>query len=625
MCHLRFSSSWTPRQLYLRSPDWHPKYYDLPAPIRVRLSQFEKKLQPLFKRRTAPRNLTPPQLRILHSLTNNKDVVVVPSDKNLGPVILDRDTYVRKCLQNHLLSNTYEQLTEQSAKDSTSDTRTRVVEFMSLHADFITEDDSTYLARYLDSVKDPFAYFYAMPKVHKKPWQTRPIVSVSGSLLYGLGKWLDRQLQPFLTKLPTYLSSSYCLKQDLDRLNGHSKLPRCSLFTGDIVAMYPSIELTDAFARISEHLASHPDCPDGQATAILDALDLIMKNNCFRFGDTFWLQTDGTAMGTPPAPSFASLYYGIYELNLLSEFNDSLLYLKRYIDDQFGIWIHHPDPVIDLNRWNAFKTKQGSYCSLKWVFTPLSQHVNFLDLTIHLDGPQLYTTLYEKPSNLHLFIPWNSAHAPAIRSSVITSGILRIFRLVSRHSDQQHDLRKLFRRFLARGYNPTFLRATFQRTFDRHHANQNQRHLRTPESQLFNPNPGFTPNPTDEYAFLHLPYHAHDPSRRTIQAAFHEHIYRPVEHRYKAFLPDSANNPPLNRYNTRLRRRIPAIRYEPPLDDLKNSNGCTIPVNRLIVAYRRPPNLKNILSPRHFEAKCPNAPPVSHILLSEQPMNPQDD
>jgi len=53
--------------------------------------------------------------------------------------------------------------------------------------------------------------------------------------------------------------------------------------------------LTDAFARISEHLASRPDCPDGQATSILDALDLIMKNNCFRFGDTFWLQTDGTA------------------------------------------------------------------------------------------------------------------------------------------------------------------------------------------------------------------------------------------------------------------------------------------------------------------------------------------
>ena len=626
MCHLRFSSTWTPGQLYLRSPDWHPDIINTPPEICHRLYAFEDALQPLFKRRTAPRNLTPPQLRLLKSLTNNKDFIVVPSDKNLGPVILNRDTYVRKCLQNHLLCDTYEQLDEQSAKSFIEDTKNLLSNFLEEHADCISDDDKTYLYRYSDSVVDPFAYFYAMPKVHKKPWHTRPIVSVSGSLLYGLGKWLDRQLQPFLKKLPTFLSSSYDLKQDLDRLTNHTLLPRCSLFTGDIVTMYPSIDIADAFVCIAEHLDSEPDCSYEQEQAILTALHLVMKHNCFRFGDTYWLQKNGTAMGTPPAPSFASLYYGIYELNLYLEFGSSLLYLKRFIDDQFGIWIHHPDPTTDLQNWEAFKARQDSFCSLDWVFSPLSKSVDFLDVTIHLDGPVLFTTLYEKPLNLHLFIPWNSAHAPAVRSSVIISGIFRIFRLVSRRSDQIIHLRKLYQRFLARGYNPRFLRATFQKSFQLWHLRNHTQHLRTPPSELLNPNPAFKPNPTDEFAFFHLQYHPRDPPRRIIQAAWQEHIYRPTITRQKRIFTTSALST-YNGYNWRSTPhrivRLPV--FEPKLDEIRNCDRCTIPINRLIVAYHRPPNLKNILFPRHAESRCPTATPVSHILAVEQQINPQGD
>ena len=39
-----------------------------------------------------------------------------------------------------------------------------------------------------------FAYFYAMPKMHKKPWATRPVVSGICSVLDPLDRWLDIQL-----------------------------------------------------------------------------------------------------------------------------------------------------------------------------------------------------------------------------------------------------------------------------------------------------------------------------------------------------------------------------------------------------------------------------------------------
>jgi hypothetical protein len=42
---------------------------------------------------------------------------------------------------------------------------------------------------------------------------------------------------------------------------------------------------------------------------------------------------------------------------------------------------------------------------LTWIVSPLSHKVDFMDLTLRIDGASITTTLYEKPSNFHLYIP----------------------------------------------------------------------------------------------------------------------------------------------------------------------------------------------------------------------------
>ena len=72
-------------------------------------------------------------------------------------------------------------------------------------------------------------------KVHKKPLKTRPVVSCSGSLLHPLGVWLDTALQPIATDLPSFIASSYDLKEALNEL---PTLPQGALlFTADAVSM----------------------------------------------------------------------------------------------------------------------------------------------------------------------------------------------------------------------------------------------------------------------------------------------------------------------------------------------------------------------------------------------------
>jgi hypothetical protein len=45
----------------------------------------------------------------------------------------------------------------------------------------------------------------------------------------------------------------------------------------------------------------------------LTKLEIIMTNNIFTFGDTYWVQLQGTAMGTPAAPLYSILTFGYYK------------------------------------------------------------------------------------------------------------------------------------------------------------------------------------------------------------------------------------------------------------------------------------------------------------------------
>ena len=130
-----------------------------------------------------------------------------------------------------------------------------------------------------------------------------------------------------------------------------------------------------------------------------------MKNNVFQFSDKYFLQLTGTAMGTPPAPSYANLYFGIKEMQL-ARFNGRCPFRKRYIDDVFGVWIMDDNKDIDDAAWKEFQDEMNDFGDLRWEFSERTRSVSFLDLNIAIDtSGQLSTTIFEKMMNLYLYIP----------------------------------------------------------------------------------------------------------------------------------------------------------------------------------------------------------------------------
>jgi hypothetical protein len=186
---------------------------------------------------------------------------------------------------------------------------------------------------------------------------------------------------------------------------------------------------------------------------------MIMTNNVFRFGDTHWLQLSGTAIGTPPAPPYATLFFAIYEDMILQEFKENLLLYRQYIDDVFGVWIDTPG---NQDHFHSFTTRMNAY-GLIWEVNARSQKVDFMDLTIEIKNNRLTTILYEKAMNLYLYIPPHSAHPPGVLSGLVYGNIFRIQRLCSEECDRLRFTKEFCQHLLLRGYKSSQIYPVFQK------------------------------------------------------------------------------------------------------------------------------------------------------------------
>jgi hypothetical protein len=165
-----------------------------------------------------------------------------------------------------------------------------------------------------------------------------------------------------------------------------------------------------ALTQFSIFFDKHPLVKDlPLKSAIISALSLVMTNNVFKFGNTFFLQRSGTAMGTPPACMYATLYYFIHKEQLLKRYRTAFLYFKRYIDNILIVANISNTPV------NTSLLQQDlAFGQLNWKVSTPSSTCTFLNVMIskatNEGSPYISTTRATKPMNLHTFIPSLSCH-----------------------------------------------------------------------------------------------------------------------------------------------------------------------------------------------------------------------
>ena len=233
-------------KLYIKS-DWNPPQAS--AAIETALKNFHTDIlfQTTANKRQQIRqhNLLPSSRLLLRSLKTNQDFIILPTDKNLGPAILERDVYKRRCLQDHLLdTSTYTQLSHEDADGLLYLAQKKMEYIIKKYEPNLPTTELTYFQRCAHETRR-IPQFYCTPKVHKKPhWKTRPIVSCVNSRMGDLSKWVDVQLQKVLHLCPTHLKDS---RTFLQRLHNLENLPPSAvILTADAVSMYTNINTNHA-------------------------------------------------------------------------------------------------------------------------------------------------------------------------------------------------------------------------------------------------------------------------------------------------------------------------------------------------------------------------------------------
>jgi hypothetical protein len=113
----------------------------------------------------------------------------------------------------------------------------------------------------------------------------------------------------------------------------------------------------------------------------------------------------GTAMGTPPAPPYATLYFAIHKDTLLDEFDTDLIFYKRFYDDCIGVWNPSVDPNADAICWQAFQDQMNAFPGLTWEITRCGPTLDFMDLTLSIRHDRIYTTLLDFTSSSRHILP----------------------------------------------------------------------------------------------------------------------------------------------------------------------------------------------------------------------------
>ena len=457
--------SYHPRMHITSVRQWIPDKNRISAST-ARYTQLTSELLRLHMPVTPPsfplhRNLRKLQLNFLNDLKQDKNIIIKPADKNLGITIMDTRWYNIECEKQLSDDKFYIQVPHVPLDDiclQLKEARKFVKRSLPLR-------HKTWIFQFLPPPGKPFDFnseykknipkFYIIPKIHKTPISGRPIVASHSWVLTPASIWLDIGLQPHVFRLPSVLRDTTSLIQRLNSLDLKAH-PNIIFLTADVTSLYTNIP-NDLGITCTKDFLDTFNIPHKEL--MIQLLSLILHNNFFSFRDTFFHQVSGTAMGTPVAVCYANIF--MYQMvDKILQQMPGVLFYGRYIDDIFCILANDTDSHSFINRL------QSLHPSLHFTVSTSKHFAVFLDVYLykghrfHTDG-FIDTSVYQKPLNRYLYIPYSSFHSKVQKTAFIKAELLRYIRISSSRLDFLKIRRLFYWRLRLRGYPKAFLLEIF--------------------------------------------------------------------------------------------------------------------------------------------------------------------
>ena len=390
-------------------------------------------------------------VRELKNMVAERKIRISSADKGGAVVVQDVQDYEVEALRQLNNKDHYRILTSDPTKSITEQSNSLIGQL----GDLEVIDENCTRWGHTDPASVRTQTFYHLPKIHKSKERPpgRPIVSGVSGPTEKISKLIDHFLQPIVKKLPAYLKDTTHFLQTIEDWNKEfGPFPSDTLFvTIDVVGLYTNIPHNEAKDAVKEAMLKNPDIiPDKLTTDLMgEMMHHVLSNNVFTFNDTLYLQTFGTAMGTPMAPTIANLFMGQLEHRLIaaSPWNLVTEQWKRFIDDIALLWFQGEDELIKFIEW-----LNQQHSTIKFTSNYGIGNIPYLDVNVSIQEGKLETTLHVKDTSTNMILPFHSCHPRHCPRSIPFSQCLRLRRICSVDSDFQVHCQNLKENFKKRGY-----------------------------------------------------------------------------------------------------------------------------------------------------------------------------
>lgn len=429
--------------------------------------------------------------------------IIKPSDKNLGPCVLTNQLYLRLCHAHldvqanysaigdpdELIADPYRDtptVTMQRSACYVNHTYENLIHILQAHNAYQKDTPRAPLTKLAKSLLQlqtsprlRLPVFYVLPKVHKLVKENpdiqqlagRPIVSNTLSHSYHTSKFLHNLLILLLIHVFTIINSSSAA---LARMRSTVVSNTDIVFCADVKALYPSIPTEFGLQATRAFIKKY--APHLKVDLIIDLLEWVLCSNYFEFNGTLYHQRNGTAMGTPVAPTYANIVLFQMESELVLTASPRLF--MRYLDDLFGIFRSRAAAEQYVREFNAICP------DIQLESVTYGDNGIFLDIMGYIDDTSIKTRLYQKPMNRYLYIKPQSRHQKHVFRNFIRSELRRYRLYCTEDADYDTCVHLFQKRLIRRGYSYAQIADA---SFDLPNIPTNQENAAAPRNRLANP------------------------------------------------------------------------------------------------------------------------------------------
>lgn len=403
-------------------------------------------------------------LNSLTFLSQQKSIKVTKADKGGCIIIIGTKDYDNLVLTHLNDTSTYKLLTS----DMNIITLEKIKHLTNEYKGCLRDDEIGFLQNFTPRT----ATFYVLPKIHKSntiknccliskteyinigycplDLPSRPIVNNINCPTSHLSFFLDKLLEPFISLVDGYVKNSYDFLSKLPR-----RVNNNSLFVSlDVTSLYTVIPHNIGLTAVEFWLSKYSSKLDSRFSIsfILNALEIILRNNSFKYKKQHFLQINGVAMGTMVAPKYAHLVMAYIETLLKSKCTTILGENKafnffqnyyRFLDDIFVITNLSLNDVKQI-----IKIFNSIHEAFKFTHEISHTHCTFLDISIYKVNDTLVTDIYYKPTDAKRYLHFHSYHPRHIKRNLPYCLASRISKIVSDPKRKQQQFAVLKNRLL---------------------------------------------------------------------------------------------------------------------------------------------------------------------------------